>query len=180
MTRSYYFYWNGPFSQWHRCEITFGGLRLGCAEQYMMHQKAMLFGDRAAAEKILASDDPAKQKAIGKAVKGFSADVWAEHREKIVFAGNLAKFDQNKGLRRKLFQTGKAQLVEASPLDAIWGIGLSEETAKATPPEDWPGLNLLGKILTAVREELRKKYPDENKAVSAFENLWTFEEAARL
>lgn len=178
MTRSYFFFWNGPFSQWSPCEMTVGEAVYGCAEQYMMHQKALLFGDGEAAAKILAATDPAKQKALGRTIKGFDETVWRDHREIIVHTGSHAKFDQNKGLRRKLFQTGDALLVEASPLDAIWGVGLSADEAKATPPEEWPGLNLLGKILTKVRNELRLKHPAEAKAVSAFEELWTLEGAA--
>lgn len=180
MTRSYYFFWNGPFSQWRPCEMTIGGTPYDCAEQYMMHQKALLFGDSETAGKILAATDPAKQKALGRTIKGFAEEVWRDHRETIVHTGSHAKFDQNKGLRRKLFQTGDALLVEASPLDAIWGVGLSADEAKAMHPEEWPGLNLLGKILTTVRDELRLKYPAEAKAVNAFEDLWTLEGASAL
>lgn len=92
--------------------------------------------------------------------------MWDAHKEEIVRRANLAKFEQNKGLRRKLFQTGDRLLVEASPLDTIWGIGLDEANARATPPEQWPGQNLLGKIVTEVREQLKATYPEEAASVA--------------
>jgi ribA/ribD-fused uncharacterized protein len=84
-----------------------------------------------------------------------------------VYRVNLEKFRQNKGLRRKLFQTGDRKLVEASPVDTIWGIGLEASVAVETPEALWPGQNLLGEILTRVREELKADFPDEVVQVSS-------------
>ena len=170
----YYFFWNGPLSQWHPSNFTVGGENYNCAEQYMMHQKAVLFGDHQSAKNILTAINPAKQKAIGKRVSGFSESKWKLHREEIVHDGNLAKFSQNKGLRRKLFQTGNAMLVEASPHDTIWGIGLLENTAKDRPPAEWPGMNLLGKTLATVRGSLRVEFPDETDSTQISENIWRY------
>ena len=97
MSESYYFYWNGPFSQWHPSEFSLESLSYNCAEQYMMHQKAILFGDMDMAAKILEAKDPSEQKALGKSVKSFNEQVWHNEREQIVFDGNHAKFSQNKG-----------------------------------------------------------------------------------
>ena len=80
--------------------------------------------------------------------------------------GNDAKFRQNQGLRRKLFQTGSAILAEASPIDAVWGIGLSADDPRAQDPAQWPGQNLLGKILTELRETLRRDFPEEAEIVA--------------
>lgn len=168
----YHFFWSGPLSQWHPSNFIIGERDYYCAEQYMMHQKAILFGDHQSARKILSAINPAKQKAIGKQVCGFNESKWRSRREDIVYDGNLAKFSQNKGLRRKLFQTGNAILVEASPRDTIWGIGLSENAAKNKPPAEWPGMNLLGKVLAKVRESLRSEFPDETDSTQNFEDIW--------
>lgn len=175
VTQFFYFFWSGPFSQWHNCRFQARSHVYNCAEQYMMHSKALLFGDDFTAEKILASHDPSEQKALGKQVKKFSEATWQKNRKRIVLEGNLAKFSQNKGLRRKLFQTGDALLVEASPIDVIWGIGLSETEAKKTSPSQWQGLNLLGKTLTEVRGKLNAAFPDEANSVQITDKVWSFE-----
>lgn len=161
MADSHHFFWSGPFSQWQACTIALDGLSFTCAEQAMMHAKALLFGDAGVAEEILAAKEPGKQKALGREVKGFDETVWDAHKEAIVTRINLEKFRQNKGLRRKLFQTLPLPMVEASPLDIIWGIGLDADHARVTPPEDWPGQNLLGRILTRVRDQIATEYPEE-------------------
>ena len=158
---TYHFFWSGPFSQWHPAEFEIDRVRFNTAEQAMMYFKATLFGDHEIATRILGARKPREQKALGRQVRGFDSAIWDAHKVEIVRRANRAKFGQNRGLRRKLFQTGTRHLVEASPLDAIWGIGLDEATARTVPPEDWPGQNLLGKILTEVREELRASFEDE-------------------
>ena len=163
-TQGYHFYWSGPFSQWQPCQISLWGVAFNCAEQAMMYGKALLFEDSDAAQAILAAQEPGKQKALGRTVRGFVERTWVERRQELLKDINLAKFDQNKGLRRKLFQTALKLLVEASPLDTIWGIGLDADTAAETPTEDWPGQNLLGRILTQVREDLSTRYPAEASA----------------
>ena len=160
------FFWSGPFSQWQRCEFVLDGMTFNTAEQAMMYRKAMLFHDQDVAQKILKTRDAKKQKALGRTVKNFDPTKWDAEKEGVVREANRAKFGQNKGLRRKLFQTGTKMLVEASPLDLIWGIGLDEKNARLTPPEQWPGENLLGKILTEVRDELREIHPDEAAGVT--------------
>ena len=127
----------------------------------MMYLKAKLLNDDELAAKILRAEDPGEQKALGQKVAGFDNVKWDAHKSEIVRRINLAKFRQNKGLRRKLFQTGTKLLVEASPVDAIWGIGLDAATAAVTPAEEWPGQNLLGQALTKVKAELRLEFPDE-------------------
>ena len=158
------FFWSGPFSQWFACEFSLDGHDYKTAEQAMMHGKALLFGDDDTAQKIMSASDPGKQKALGREVRGFDQDRWDREKADLVTRINLAKFDQNKGLRRKLFQTGKLPLVEASLLDLIWGIGLDAEAASQTSPDAWPGQNLLGRILTEVRETLSQLYPQEAAA----------------
>ena len=163
----YHFYWSGPFSQWQRSEFEIDGRSFVTAEQAMMYFKAILFSDGETAEMIMEAVDPGQQKALGRRVRNFSDTVWHEKKYEIVYRINLQKFSQNKGLRRKLFQTGERKLVEASPVDTIWGIGLEAAVADVTPETDWPGQNLLGEILTSVRDELRVAFPDEFVQVSS-------------
>ncbi|MFO1138198.1 MAG: NADAR family protein [Paracoccus sp. (in: a-proteobacteria)] len=165
---AYHFFWSGPFSQWFACEFTLAGHDYNTAEQAMMHGKALLFGDETTAREIMEADDPARQKALGRGVRGFDQPHWDREKIALVTRINLAKFGQNRGLRRKLFQTGGQQLVEASPHDLIWGIGLDAKTASQTPPDAWPGQNLLGKVLTEVRETLSWLHPEEAAACAPF------------
>lgn len=159
------FFWTGPFSQWAPGTIQLEGQTFNTAEQAMMYFKAILFDDHAVAAQILAAADPSKQKALGRKVAGFSETTWAANRVDIVRRINHAKFSQNKGLRRKLLQTRGKILAEVSPLDTIWGIGLDADTAKATPANAWPRQNLLGQILTELRESLAADFTEEARAV---------------
>ena len=150
----YTYFWSGPFSQWYPSEFTIYDRKFNCAEQYMMYKKAMLFDDTAIAAKIMQSNDPRTQKALGRKVKNFDPEIWNDVCKQIVFDGNYAKFSQNTNLRYTLFSTSPTILVEASPYDAIWGIGLNEAMARRTPANEWPGTNWLGLTLTAVRDKL--------------------------
>jgi ribA/ribD-fused uncharacterized protein len=94
-------------------------------------------------------------KALGREVAGFDNEKWERHLFDIVLDGNLEKFRQHRGLRKFLLGTGDQVLVEASPVDRIWGIGLPREDKRATKPDYWRGLNLPGFALMEVREQLR-------------------------
>lgn len=150
----HHFFWGGPFSNWHPCRFTYGVTEYNCVEQFMMAYKAKVFGDKNSLIKIMESDEPRTQKKLGRKVSGFNPDIWSDVCYPIVFAGCLAKFMQNEGLKQILLNTGDDILVEASPYDKIWGIGLSESNAKNIPPEQWPGENRLGKILMDVRRSV--------------------------
>ncbi len=151
---TFFFTESSPFSQWYRCSFEVDGRRFNCAEQFMMHGKALLFDDAETAAKILTADHPRDHKALGRKVKGFDDTAWKRERETIVMTGNRAKFTQNAELKRQLLATKGTTLVEASPYDKIWGIGLGAEDPRAQDPTQWKGQNLLGKILTALRDEL--------------------------
>lgn len=129
-----------------------------CAEQYMMAEKARLFDDTDIEEQIMQATDPMKMKALGKKVKNFDQALWDKAKYAIVLNGNYYKFAQNKAMRDYLLSTGDQILVEASPLDTIWGIGLEEKDPRASLPSQWKGKNLLGFALMEVRDELRKVY----------------------
>lgn len=142
------------FSQWFASPLVVDGTRYATAEHWMMAGKARLFDDDAALAKVLANDDPGAAKAAGRGVRDFDEARWLERRFDLVVEGNLAKFSQHPDLRRFLLSTGDRVLVEASPVDAIWGIGLAATDPCATEPAQWRGLNLLGFALMVVRERL--------------------------
>jgi hypothetical protein len=151
---TFFFTEANPFSQWYRCTFTVGGNTFNCAEQYMMHGKALLFSDAESAAKILAAAHPRQHKALGRKVTPFDVATWKRECVGIVRAGNHAKFTQNAELLEKLYATKGTTLVEASPYDKIWGIGLAASDARAKDPAQWKGQNLLGKILTELRDQL--------------------------
>ena len=132
-----------------------GVFKYRTAEHYMMAEKALLFNDFEACHKILNEKHPRDVQKEGRLISNFDQAKWDEHKEEIVYQGNYAKFSQHSDLRRKLLNTGVTVLVEASPHDSIWGIGLDEATAKEMNPDSWPGLNLLGKVLMKVRRQIR-------------------------
>lgn len=150
MTEQFTFFWSGPFSQWHRCKFAVDGVEYNCAEQYMMHQKALFFKDTETAKKIMETSSPKAQKALGRQVTSFDAGAWDGVARDVVLRGNLAKFKQNPDLLATLLAT-KGTLVEASPYDKIWGIGLKEGDPKTLDRATWRGKNWLGQVLTAAR-----------------------------
>ena len=145
------------FSQWYEIEFEVDGHRYNCAEQYMMAQKAWLFKDIEIFSKILDARDPKEIKALGREVKNFEPKIWNQHKFEIVVKGNLGKFGDNPELKDYLLSTRDKILVEASPYDKIWGIGMKVETPGIENPSNWKGENLLGFALMEVRDELRNK-----------------------
>jgi ribA/ribD-fused uncharacterized protein len=143
----------GCLSQWYPAPFVVDGVRYATAEHYMMAGKARLFGDVEAERLVLRSDDPGAAKKAGRGVRGFDEDVWAEHRYELVVAANREKFGRCPELREFLLRTGSHVLVEASPYDRVWGIGLSADRLEAGYPSRWRGLNLLGFALMDVRDE---------------------------
>ncbi|TDQ04577.1 NADAR family protein [Labedaea rhizosphaerae] len=141
-------------SQWWPAAFVVGGERFATAEHFMMVGKARLFGDEEAAMKILETDEPAAAKKLGRTVRGFDDETWQAAAFDIVVRGNLAKFDQHDDLGKFLVGTGDAVLVEASPVDPVWGIGLAADDPRATTPSTWRGTNLLGFALMEVRDRL--------------------------
>lgn len=143
------------FSNWFISEFEVKGIRFNCVEQMMMLAKARLFGDAITAEKILAASHPREHKALGRSVSGYDDEIWKERRGRIVAHGCYAKFSQNQVLREALLATGDTLLVEASPYDSIWGVGLGQHDPRILDPRQWKGQNLLGIALMQVRDRLR-------------------------
>ncbi len=145
---------NECLSQWYPCAFVMDGETYLTAEHYMMVQKARLFGDAEAAEAIFDADHPAAAKKLGRGVRGFDEARWKAHRFEIVTAASIAKFGQNDALRRYLLATNDRVIVEASPRDTIWGIGMGAKNVAAEDPSRWRGLNLLGFALMRARDAL--------------------------
>lgn len=142
------------FSQWYDSPFEEDGNEFITAEHYMMYHKAKLFGDEKACEKVLSATNPGEAKAIGREVLRFDQKIWDEKRFEIVVNANKAKFSQNPALKAFLLSTGNRVLVEASPVDKIWGIGLAQDNPLSENPNNWKGLNLLGFALMEVRDML--------------------------
>jgi len=143
-------------SQWFPSPFALDNVIYYTAEHYMMAGKALLFNDIKAFEDISLTQDPGKAKHLGRTIKNFSEELWEKKRFDIVVSGNFAKFSQNPKLSEFLINSRNRILVEASPRDRIWGIGLTEDDPKANNPNLWNGLNLLGFALMKVRYQLKK------------------------
>lgn len=141
-------------SQWFGAPFVLEGHRYPTAEHWMMAEKARLFGDAAVLDRILSAPNPGAAKRIGREVRGYVEETWAAARFEAVVRGNEAKFRQDERLRAFLLGTGTRVLVEASPVDRVWGIGLAGTDERAERPEAWRGENLLGFALMEVRARL--------------------------
>lgn len=156
MKESFTFFWRGPLSQWHRSVfVEFDTQReFTHAEQYMMAEKARIFNDFETHKLIMEATHPKTQKALGRKVKNFIVEDWDKESRRAVYRGNLLKFQQNKDLYQALLGTAGTTLVEASPYDKIWGIGLAEGDPRSLSRDTWLGKNWLGEVLTAVRDDM--------------------------
>ncbi|MBV2366166.1 NADAR family protein [Streptomonospora nanhaiensis] len=144
----------GCLSQWWPAGFTVGGVSYPTAEHWMMAEKARLFGDDDALRRVLTAQSPGAAKAVGRQVRGFDQDVWSDRAFDIVVRGSVHKFGQNPDLGAFLQATSGRVLVEASPLDRVWGIGLAADDDRAADPDQWRGANLLGFALMRARAEL--------------------------
>ena len=143
-------------NQWFPCSFMVDDIYYNCAEQFMMAEKARLFHGEDALQKIMQAYDPMEQKKLGRRVQGYDDAVWKACCYDVVVRGNAAKFFQNEKLHDFLNSTGDKVLVEASPKDSVWGIGLDENSPDAINPKRWQGTNLLGFALMEVRDILTK------------------------
>lgn len=143
-------------SQWYPSDFVYHEEQYCCAEQFMMACKAELFGDLAIKEQILLSQYPKQIKELGRQVSNFRQDLWDQYKYAVVLMGNWLKFSQNPELASFLLATKDRLLVEASPVDQIYGVGLAADHKDITNPKKWRGLNLLGFALMEVRDELKR------------------------
>lgn len=143
-------------SQWYKVAFDIDGIIYNCAEQYMMAEKAKIFNDVDMLVEILETSEQARIKILGRMIQNFDEEVWNKEKYKVVVKANLHKFSQNPLLKDFLLSTGDKIIIEASPYDKIWGIGMNEFDKDAVNPYKWKGENLLGFALMEVRDILRK------------------------
>ena len=161
--QKYDFFWRGPLSNWQIGRFD-GDLwdrhprAFNCNEQFMMAAKALLFRDLSALESILYIKDPKEQKALGRSVRHFEPEVWENHARNIVYLGASFKFEQIPHCKEALLRT-TLPLVEASPYDKVWGIGLEAADPLAQDSSTWKGKNWLGQVLTQLRYDLAQDKP---------------------
>lgn len=144
-------------SQWYIAPMVVEGVYYHCMEQYLMAEKARVFHDSETEAKIMTEYNQLAIRKLGRQVANFDGLIWGAVRQLISIHGNVEKFSQNERLKDYLLSTGDRIIVEASPYDHIWGIGLEESDPRAVVPSRWPGANLLGFALMAVRDRLREQ-----------------------
>lgn len=144
------------FSQWFPASFTVDGLTYPTAEHWMMAEKARLFKDEDAFQAVLKSKTPGEAKKIGRRVRHFDDALWKANGYRMVIEGSIHKFRQNRAMGEYLINTGNRVLVEASPVDEIWGVGLTKDSDQVLNPETWRGLNLLGFALMEARDYLNE------------------------
>ncbi len=153
----FHFFYGGPFSQWAISPFTLNGIYYKTAEHYMMWCKDQLFGGKLS-HLILDARHPRDAKLLGREVEGFDEAIWNAAAKQFVFRGNMAKFTQNPLMLQDLMTTYGTTLVEASPTDVIWGIGLGEYDPLRFDRKNWRGTNWLGEVIQDVRETLVLAY----------------------
>ena len=156
-TDTHIYFWGSCYSQWAMRDMNIDNVKYNCCEQYMMARKAMLFGDQHSLDQIMRSHDPSKQKALGRKVNHFDKDKWEEIAREVVYIANFAKFTQNKDCSDELEKSGDKIIVEASPTDCIWGVGLRATDPKILDSKNWRGTNWLGEAIMDAREHIRKQ-----------------------
>jgi ribA/ribD-fused uncharacterized protein len=157
VTDKFVFFWGKQdiYSNFYYMPFKHQGILFKWSEQAVMYRKAMLFGATKIAQQILKAQTPDECKKLGRSRQiAFSEDVWIENRENVYKEVLLDKFS-TPILKKRILETVDKTLVEASPFDKIWGIGLADDHPYAEVPNKWKGLNLLGKILMEVRSELQ-------------------------
>lgn len=146
---------NGYFSNWYPASFVINDIHYTSAEQYIMHQKCLLFGDFASAKDVLSTDDVARQQDIGRKASGYNGNIWNGIRQTVAIRGLFAKFSQNEELKKRLLETGDAWLVECARSDKVWACGRKLSDDRRLNTDSWNGMNILGFALMEVRERLK-------------------------
>ncbi len=155
-TDTHVYFYGSVYSQWAMRDMNVNDKTYNCCEQYMMAEKARLFNDDHALDHIMLAIDPSVQKSWGRKVKNFDKDKWEEIARDTVYVANFAKFTQDKDAKQQLLATGDKVIVEASPYDCIWGVGLRCDDPKVLDSKNWRGTNWLGEAIMEVRHILKQ------------------------
>lgn len=153
ITDTHVFFWGSIFSNWYYCHFTYQGHDFCNTEQAFMWEKARHFNDFKTADEILRTPNPRENKKLGRQVKNFNAETWMINSYSIMVGVNICKFAQNDELYKVLLSTDDKILVEASPYDKIWGIGIGKDDDDCLDESKWQGMNLLGRALNFVRDK---------------------------
>lgn len=155
ITDTHVYFWGSILSNWYSCKFEYKEHKFQNSEQAFMWLKAVHYNDNEIAEQILKTPNPRDNKELGRQIKGFNRKDWGLHCLDYMIDVNLAKFKQNKNLLKDLLSTGDKTIVEASPSDVIWGIGLHWNNDDVLDESKWKGQNLLGITLMTVRTKLK-------------------------
>jgi len=158
ITYTHIYFWNGIFCQWHPSTMMEEDITYSCCEQYMMAKKAKLFNDGEVYNLIMSEEHPSIQKGLGRSVRNYNQYIWDKHKFDIVVNANYLKFTQDETLKKLLLSTRDKTIVEASPEDTIWGIGLLYNDNRVLDESNWQGENLLGKAIMKVRTMLKENF----------------------
>ncbi|KAL9646675.1 hypothetical protein ABK040_001098 [Willaertia magna] len=163
------FFWKDKyvFSNFYPASYTLDGITFKTSEQGLMYEKAKLFKDEETMQQILECERPRDAKALGRLINNFNGEIWGASRESLFIRHLIEKFTQNPELKEILLQTDGKHLVEASPNDSVWGIGLNEKEARRISPYKWPGKNILGKLLDRTREFIKDRDIQEQQQSSS-------------
>lgn len=168
ITDKYVFFYKDWLSNYQRTKIKYKFLgreyEFSSTEQAFMFVKAMTFGDRYIANKILETDNPNEARKLGRQVRNYDDKTWDKVRWLVFYNLNILKYTQDEKLKKMLLDPkfdGKT-FVEASPIDKIWGVGLDENNPLIEDEKNWRGTNYLGDIITKVRNKLKETYVGEN------------------
>jgi len=158
-------FWSGWPSQHAPATFEVCGVWYNCTQQYLMAERARMFGDADRLDDIMWSRDPVQQTVLGHAVKNCDEARWRRAVPAMLLRGNMAKYAQNATLKRLLLATHPKVLVQASPYDTVYGVGLTPHDPRALDPEHWRGLNLLGTALMQTRQTLLGAVIDDAMAL---------------
>jgi len=159
ITQTHLFFWNSLYSQWYLCDfVDENWQKYSSAEKYMMIKKAELFENFDIAEQMRQIDSPKQLKQLWRLIKNFDEKIWGKYRFEIVKKWNYFKFSQNSDLLKYLKMHKNLILVEWSPCDIIWWVGIHYKDEKIKDKKNWKWLNLLGKAIMEVRKELLRGF----------------------
>jgi len=167
-------------SNLYPCTFTIDGITFTSTKQYFHYMKAFMFNDRQAMNDILCTQDPLKQKRIGRGIKNFDEIKWISFAYDVLKRGHLAKFMDNKELKKKLLSIPNARFVDASTDDRIWGIGLDADHPDVSKPSKWPGNNLMGNVITEVRDIIKELSIQESRLRSSRQSRLASPRQSRL
>ena len=165
VTDKYVLFYSNEFSNFHPCHIVAYGQTFSSTEQVFMWKKAKEFGDETMATNILNTSDPGQAKKYGRRVKNYNEQRWDAIREKVMRDACWLKYTTNQELQDLLLSFGNRTFAQASSDDEIWGIGLDLNDPLAADEANWTGQNLLGRVLTSIRDEILQMKKDGKKTI---------------